>query len=314
MDIIRDLEHCPAGAKGAVVALGNFDGLHLGHQAILRRTIEEAKKAGRKAAVMSFEPHPREFFARDHQPLRIYPLRRKLQLLKETGGIDTVFLARFNRKLASTNAQGFVEDILHRQLSVHHIVTGYNFAFGKNRQGDTAFLESITPGLGIDFTRVAPVETAQGAPVSSSAIRAFLAQGETQKAAELLGRPYSIGGRVRGGDARGRTLGFPTANLWLKTLFRPRFGIYAARIIFHKDGARHDGVASIGIRPTFSTDRPLLEVHCFDLSRMFYGEYIEVQLLEFIREEKKFERVDDLIAQMEIDAVAAKRLLKAKGA
>jgi len=307
MRIIRDFEHCPKEEKGAVVALGNFDGLHLAHQAILKACIQEAEKLSAKPAVMTFEPHPREFFARDHQPLRILTLRRKLRLFSEMG-IKTIFMARFNKKLAATSAEDFICELLHRQLGARHIVTGFNFAFGRNREGNTEFLEAMAEKLGIGFTRVAQIKTKEGRDISSSAIRTLLMLGKMSEVATLLGHPYSIGGRVRSGDQRGRALGFPTANLWLKTLFRPRFGIYAARVRF-ENGDIHDAVASLGIRPMFVTDRPLLEVHCFDLSRMFYGEYIDVQLLDFIREEKKFDTTELLRGQMAVDCDVAKRIL-----
>jgi riboflavin kinase/FMN adenylyltransferase len=170
------------------------------------------------------------------------------------------------------------------------------------------FLEEKAKTLGLGFTRVGEISAEGGLAISSSAIRTYLALGKMPEAAALLGRPYSIGGRVQGGDQRGRTLGFPTANLWLKTLFRPRFGIYAARVRF-ENGSTHDAVASLGIRPMFVSDRPLLEVHCFDLSRMFYGEHIDVELLEYLREEKKFDTAELLRGQMAKDCDAAKRIL-----
>jgi riboflavin kinase/FMN adenylyltransferase len=308
MRIIRDFKHCPTEAKNAVVALGNFDGIHRGHQVILQDCLGKAKAQGLSPAVMTFEPHPREFFARDHQPLRIYPLHRKLQLLKQMG-IDTVFLARFNQAFAALSAAAFAE-LLHKNIAAKHIICGYDFAFGKNRQGNTDFLQSKAREWGMGFTCIAPV-TSDENPISSSVIRTLLAKGDMQGVEQLLGRPYSIGGRVRGGDKRGRTLGFPTANLWLETLFRPRFGIYAARVKF-KNGTMHDAVANLGIRPMFATERPLLEVHCFDLSHMFYGERIEVQLIEFIREEKKFDTLDILRAQMAEDCERAKKVLTCK--
>jgi riboflavin kinase / FMN adenylyltransferase len=308
MRIIRDFEHCLDACKGAVIALGNFDGVHLGHIAIIDACLSQAKKLSAPAAVMTFEPHPREFFRRDHKPMRISRLSRKLQLLEKTG-LDTVFLARFNHKLASTSAQHFVDDILHRELAVRHVITGYNFAFGKGREGNTAFLENALRQKGIGFTSLSPVNDASDAPISSSAIRTLLAEGKMAEISALLGRPYSIDGRVRGGDKRGRELGFPTANLWLGTLFQPRFGIYAARVMF-KNGSRHDAVVNLGIRPMFAVERPLLEVHCFDLSRMFYGERIEVELVEFIREEEKFDTIPLLREAMVQDCEKAKIILE----
>jgi riboflavin kinase/FMN adenylyltransferase len=308
MRIIRDFEHCPHDRKGAAVALGNFDGVHLGHQEILRACIVQAKKIGAKPAIMTFEPHPREFFAKEKIPMRICRLGQKLHRL-EALGIETIFMARFNARLAATSAQEFVERILHKELKVRHVVTGTDFAFGKNRQGDTTFLKEETQKLAIGFTCVEPVGRG-GKVISSTAIRHLLSEGKMQEASALLGRPYVISGRVQGGDKRGRELGYPTANLWLGTLYRPRFGIYAARVSF-KDGSVHDAVANLGIRPMFESERPMLEVHCFDLSRMFYGERIEVELVEFIREEKKFDSIDILKARIAEDCIVAKTLLGA---
>lgn len=308
MRIIRDFEHCPDALKGSVVALGNFDGVHLGHQEILKTCIAQARVLGAPATVMTFEPHPREFFAREKMTMRICRLGQKLHRL-EALGFNAVFLARFNAKLAATTAEQFVQEILHRELSVRHVVTGYDFAFGKNRQGNTEFLDHKARERGIGFTCVSPVKDRHGAAVSSTAIRQLLSEGKMPEVEALLGRPYVISGRVQGGDKRGRELGYPTANIWLGTLFRPRFGIYAARVTF-KDGSRHDAVANLGIRPMFESERPLLEVHCFDLSRTFYGERIEVELVEFLREEKKFPSVDILKAQMAEDCTIAKTVLK----
>ncbi len=308
MRIIRDFEHCPVAAKGAVVALGNFDGVHLGHQEILKTCIAQAHALGVPAAVMTFEPHPREFFAKEKMTMRLCRLGQKLRRL-EALGIEIIFMARFNARLAATTAEQFVQEILHRELHVRHVVTGYDFAFGKNRQGNTEFLDARARERGIGFTCVSPVKDCHGAAVSSTAVRKALADGNMKDAAALLGRPYVISGRVQGGDKRGRELGYPTANIWLGTLFRPRFGIYAARVTF-KDGSRHDAVANLGIRPMFESERPLLEVHCFDLSRTFYGERIEVELVEFLREEKKFPSVDILKAQMAEDCTIAKTVLK----
>jgi len=331
MRILRDFSHAP---QGAVVALGNFDGVHLGHQAILTRCIETAKAANAPSAVMTFEPHPREFFARLSPPplggrpgggrngempshnaptppspcgggskLRIYSFRQKVEIIREMG-IDLLFVVRFNKQFSSHTADDFVSGILHGQLAVRHIITGSNFAFGKGRGGDTGFMAQKAAELGFGFTPCPPVQDAGGMPVSSSAIRAFLAEGNMAAASSLLGRDYSIEGRVVRGEQRGRTLGFPTANISLRRLFKPRFGVYAVRL----DG--QDGVASIGVKPTFGEVEPLLEVHLFDSNDNLYGKRVRVEFAAFLREEKRFDSAAALCAQMEQDAALARATLK----
>jgi riboflavin kinase/FMN adenylyltransferase len=306
MRIIRDFSACPSASKGAVVALGNFDGVHLGHQAILRECIDTARKLGAPAAVMSFEPHPREFFAPGSDPLSIYPFRRKVELLRELG-IDTLFLVRFNERFASLTAEAFTRDILHAQLGVRHVVTGYNFAFGKGRGGNTEFLHNAAKECGFGFSACPPVEDADGVPVSSSAIRRRLALGHVEIAGQLLGRAYAIEGRVRHGEQLGRKLGYPTANMALDDLFKPRFGIYAARA--RVDGALHDAVVSLGIRPTFGQNEPLLEVHIFAMDRELYGKRLHVELAGFLRDEVKFDTAQALTAQIALDCQQAKDIL-----
>lgn len=311
MRIIRDLEHCPADCQSAVMALGNFDGVHLGHRAILQHCIDLARADGKRPAVMTFEPHPREFFARDKAPLRIYPLRRKLELLKESG-IDIVFLARFNQKLASTTAQGFI-DLLHRQLRVHHIVTGFNFAFGKGREGSTAMLAKAAEIHEFAFSAYPPVHDPSGRVISSSVVRRALAEGNMEAAITLLGAPYQIEGRVMEGNRRGRELRFPTANIRLDGLFKPRFGVYAVRFAIAGELGWHDGVANLGIRPTFGMDEPLLEVHGFDMDRHLYGKRLCVRFSAFLREEKAFTSPEALTAQIAEDCRSARTLLKGAG-
>lgn len=312
MHIIRDFASCSESAKHAYVALGNFDGVHLGHRAIIKKAVTLAQAAKKPPAVLTFEPHPREFFARaqvpKNAPFHIYPLHKKLQLLQACG-IDIVYLARFNQALAQTSAQDFVENILVRQLEVAHVVTGHNFAFGKSRQGSTEFLGREIARFGRSYTAINPVHDAHGNNISSSAIRDALAQGDVKRAGDMLGAPYAIYGRVRHGDRRGRTIGFPTANLPLGKLCRPRFGVYAAKIMLGDDA--HFGVVNIGIRPTFSADTPLLEAHLFDCNGDFYGKKIEVEPVRFIRDEKKFAGLESLKSQILRDCEAAKAILAA---
>lgn len=312
MHIIRDFEHCEQAQKGAVVALGNFDGVHRGHQAILRICLEQAKKRNAMPAVMTFEPHPREFFAKTSGALRIYPLHKKLQIFADAG-MSAVFLARFNHALASHTAQEFVEEILVRQLAVRHVITGYNFAFGKGRQGNTDFLEDCAKRYGFGFTHIEPVADKDDGAISSTAIRALLKAGETEKASRLLGRPYTMLGRVKKGDGRGKMLGFPTANISLEKLFLPRFGIYAARLAIANEAGWHDAVANLGIRPMFVAEKPLLEVHCLGLRRDLYGRRVEVELVQLIRDEQTFGNNQALSEQIAADCASAEAILKRKG-
>lgn len=317
MLIIRDFDTCPSGAKGAVIALGNFDGVHLGHRAILRACAETAHAAGVKAAVMTFEPHPREFFGRarnDASALRIVCFHRKMELLKESG-IDVVFLVRFNAAFANLSAEAFVQDVLCRRLQVRHVVTGYNFAFGKGRSGTTDFLMKQGALQEFGFTAVPPVhqpmqQEGAGRVVSSSAIRQLLASGHMQEAAAMLGRPYEVEGFVRHGNKRGRVLGFPTANLCMRNLFHPRFGVYAVRI--RTGGDWHDGVANLGVRPMFLSPEPLLEVHGFDMDKNLYGKRLLVEFVRFIREERRYEDVDALKIQMGRDCQQAREALSVR--
>ncbi len=316
MRVIRDLEHVSDDAHNAVMGLGNFDGVHRGHQVILRECAALAKAENTAAAVMTFAPHPREFFKPDSPPFHLYSLRRKLELFADAG-IDIVFLARFNRQLAATGAESFIEDLLYAKLGVRHVVTGYNFAFGKGRAGDTEFLASEARKLGFGFTAVPPVKDPGGAVISSTAIRAALAEGDLEKASHMLGRPYQIAGHVRHGDKRGRQLGFPTANLGLGKLFKPRLGVYAARL--HDGNTWHEAVVNIGIRPTFSPSEPLLEAHVLSSGKALenpdlYGRFVRVELMDFIRDEKKFEGLEALKTQIGRDCDEARARLSRRSA
>jgi riboflavin kinase / FMN adenylyltransferase len=307
MRIIRDAADCPKECRNAVVALGNFDGVHRGHKAILAACVHEARKQGVPAAVMTFEPHPREYFARTPAPLRITSFRQKMALIHEAG-IDTVFVLRFNQTLSSLTPQDFVHGILHKALGVNGVVTGYNFAFGKGRGGDTSYLATESQKLGFGFRACRPVADSQGMAVSSSAIRHLLEAGNVAGAEILLGRPYAIEGMVRHGQQRGREMRVPTANIALGKLFRPRFGVYVVRL-----GLRErflcDGVANLGVRPTFDGQEPLLEVHGFDLHQDLYGQRLCVEFVDFLRDEKRFDSPEALKQQIIQDCEQARMAL-----
>ena len=309
MRIIRDFQSCPPESRNAAVALGNFDGVHLGHQSILNKAVSLAETENIPSAVMTFEPHPREFFAKDGKRLRISSFHDKVELFAGLG-INTLFLVRFNARFASLSPTAFVDEVLCRELGVRHVVTGYNFAFGKGRAGDTAFLEAQAQQKGFGFTACPAVYSARGEAISSSAIRGFLTAGEVKKASALLGRPYTISGIVRRGQRNGHKLGFPTANVSLRNLFTPRYGVYAVRFRIADDKGWHNGVANLGIKPTFGHTEPLLEVHGFDMNRDLYGQRISVELVEFIREERRFDGMEAVQIQIAADCGQARKILQ----
>jgi riboflavin kinase/FMN adenylyltransferase len=304
MIVLRDSSPIPPAARGAVVALGNFDGLHLGHTAVIGKALGVARAAKAPAMVMTFEPHPRQVFMLS-PPLNILPLSEKLHGLAAMG-VDYLRILRFTRDFSQTRAEVFVEGILHKGLSISHVVTGEDFTFGRNRGGNVAFLHDIADKLGFAATVCPPVSVA-GGRCSSTRIREHLSRGEMVQAGMLLGRPYVIPGRVREGDKRGRGLGFPTANILPAPRFLPAYGIYAVKV--RLKGQQVKGVANLGIRPNYPLKRPLLEVHLFDWQESIYGEHIEVEPVHYLRPEQKFADEEGLKRQMEQDALKAKRFL-----
>lgn len=308
MKIIRDLSSLPESCKGAVVALGNFDGVHLGHQAILAHAKEIAQQTGKPFAAMTFSPHPREFFDPKKGKLRIYSFRKKAQFLAACG-VDYLFVLPFNERLANTTAQDFVQHMLHEKLAVSHVVTGYNFYFGKDRSGNKDFLRAQAKELGFGFTAHAPVIDKNDHALSSSRIRTALQSGDIKAASAMLGRDYSMTGHVIHGDKRGRKIGFPTANIKPYRLFLPRFGVYAVQVHL-PDGHALIGVANLGIRPTFDRHLLFLEVHVVDFSGDLYGQRLEIQFMDFIREEMRFENLSFLQAQIVKDIMQMRVMSK----
>ena len=301
MIVLRDSSPLTARCFGAVVALGNFDGLHLGHKAVIEEAVSLAGSAGKPAMVMTFEPHPRRLFRPDLPNLRILPLSGKIRLMREMK-VDFVRIVRFTRAFAATSPEDFVTRILHETLRVSHVVTGSDFVFGHNREGNADSLRAMAGRLGFAATACAPVMV-EGGRCSSTRIREALGAGDMVQAQKLLGRPYSIMGHVQGGDRRGRELGFPTANIPLPPVFLPAYGIYAVRA--RVCGKRVKGVANLGIRPDFPLASPLLEVHLFDWRQDIYGERMEVEFVRHIREERKFDGVEALKKQMVDDCKKA---------
>lgn len=307
--VVRD-EDAHAGAlAGAVVAIGNFDGVHRGHRAVIDTAIRRAKGLDRPAAALTFEPHPRSYF-RPHDPMfRLTDERAKLRLLAASG-LDGCVVMTFDAKLAGLSAQDFIQEKLVRRLAVSGVVIGFDFHFGKDRQGSPAFLVSEGARLGFHVDVVGPLED-EGRPVSSSTVRAALAAGRVVEAAELLGYPWFASGEVLHGDKRGRDLGFPTANIRLDPACGLQHGIYAVRV--GHAGRIIDGVASFGQRPTFDNGAELLEIYLFDFDGELYGKIIDVAFIGWIRPEMRFETAEALIKRIEDDCVRAREALARAG-
>lgn len=291
-----------------MLTIGNFDGVHLGHQALLRLLTERARALGLPAAVLTFEPHPREYFCPDEAPARLATLREKLLLLA-AAGVERIYVCRFDAALAAQPAQAFIDDVLVRGLAVRHLFIGDDFCFGARRQGNFAMLQQAGPTHGFAVESM-PTLAVACERVSSSAVRKALASGDLARAARMLGRPYSIAGRICHGDKIGRQLGFPTANIQMKHRYPALSGVYAVRVEGLLPGAWVDGVANIGVRPTATSNgRARLEVHLFDWQRDCYGAHIRVHFLHKLRAEQKFASLDDLRAQIGRDAETARHWL-----
>jgi riboflavin kinase/FMN adenylyltransferase len=293
------------------VTIGNFDGIHLGHQAMLARLTSRAASVGAAPTVLTFEPHPREIFTPQSAPTRLTSLREKLEILRGLG-VAHVHVCRFSKPFAALSAEDFVQRILVDGLKARYVLVGDDFRFGAKRAGDFALLEQMGKEFGFQAESLHTIEAA-GQRASSTAVREALAEGDMAMAAQLLGRPYSISGRVVGGDQLGRKIGYPTANIQLKHNKAPLKGIFAVRV----QGLRGDqnspdwpGVASLGTRPTVHTNgRPTLEVHLFNFDRSIYREHLRVEFLHKLRDEAKFPNLDALIAQIDLDAKQARELL-----
>ncbi len=311
---MRFLDHrepMPESLRGAVIALGNFDGFHIGHQAVAKEAIDWARAEGRPAIIATFDPHPVRFFKPDVPPFRLTTLEQRQELYLAAGA-SAMLVFHFDAELSGTSAEDFIGKILIDRLGASGVVTGEDFSFGKGAKGDVALLRSHGGPLGLETRTVGAVMDG-GAPVSSSRVREALRDGDPQEAARLLTRPFAIRGIVRHGDKRGREIGYPTANLFIEHYLRPRYGIYAVTGRILATGEVLQGAANIGVRPQFDPPRELLEPHFFDFSADLYGQEIEVAFHHFLRGEAKFDTLDDLIAQMEKDCLAARTLLSARG-
>ncbi len=292
MRIIRHYYECPPQAKHTVLALGNFDGMHLGHQAVIQQTLDIAHTSQLQPAVMTFEPHPTALL-RPGQPFRLMAFHEKAQHL-DAMGISILFAQAFNLAFSQLTAEEFVRQVLVEALDVRHVVIGRDFVFGHKRSGNALFLHEKASQYGFGFTQLGAV-----ADHSSSDIRHALQKGDLATVSQSLGRPYSITGRVSKGDQRGRQLGFPTANIALKDRIRPAFGVYKA--IATVDGQDYAAAVNIGKKPTFSGVKECLEAHILHFNRDIYGKYIKITLLEYLRPEQKFESLEALKHQINRD-------------
>ena len=296
----------PDSMRGAVIALGNFDGFHRGHQAVAREAVEWARAEGRPAIIATFDPHPVRHFSPDAPPFRLTTLDQR-EALFTAAGADAMLVFAFGAELAATTAESFVADLLVDRLGAGAVVTGEDFTFGKGRGGNVRVLAELGARLGLRARAVGPV-TADDEVVSSSRIRDALIAGDCATATRLMTRPFAVRGAVMHGDKLGRTIGFPTANLVMGTYLRPRYGIYAvtARLA---DGRVVKGAANLGIRPTFDPPKDLLEPHFFDFAEDLYGQEIEVAFHHFLRPEWKFDGVEAMMHQIARDCDEARQVL-----
>ncbi|MFZ3580927.1 bifunctional riboflavin kinase/FAD synthetase [Loktanella sp. DJP18] len=309
MRIIRDTLYLDPADRGAAAAIGNFDGVHLGHRAVIDAARDAAARRNAPLGLMTFEPHPRQFFAPDAPPFRLMNAEgRANELAKQ--GVEKLYEVPFNAALVALTPQDFAQTIIHDRLGLAHVVVGADFCFGRDRAGSAADLERFGAEMGFGVT-IAPMVKLEAGRVSSTAIRAALTDGRPRDAAAMLGHWHRIVGEVMRGDQRGRELGYPTANMSIVGLHPPAFGVYAVRIDIadgpHK--GRYDGAASIGVRPMFNGEVPNCETFIFDFKGDLYGQHISVALVDYLRPEMTFDGLPGLIAQMDADCARAKEIL-----
>lgn len=305
MEILQDIDTCPDALKGSALAIGNFDGVHRGHQAVLRAALDAGNSAGVPAGVMTFEPHPRAYFQPGKALFRLTPRQLKLRVFAQLG-LDMALVQRFDAVLASYPAAQFVRDLLVEGLRVSHVITGSDFQFGKGRDGNPDVLRALGVEHGFTVTIVAP-QAGEAGVFSSTAIRECLRAGDPRGAADALGYWWRVAGKVTGGDKRGAGLGFPTANIAAPEGFALKHGIYAVRV--HVGAKRHHGAAYFGTRPSFGDGAPVLETFLFDFGDDLYGQDIEIEFLGFLRDDESFTSPEALSRQMRADCDKAKDML-----
>ncbi len=310
MRIFHHFNDLPADVRGAAVAIGNFDGVHRGHRAVIDEAGRIARAAGLPWAVLTFEPHPRSVFKPGIEPFRLTPFPAKARHIAALG-VDCLVVLAFDLPFSRRPANQFVDDVLVRGLEARHVVSGYDFVFGHDRVGNCELLLQMGARAGFGFTSVSAVVDEAGEIYSATSVREELAAADPRAAARLLGRCFEIEGRVEHGEKRGHAVGFPTANMHLDEFLRPAKGVYAVRASVGEGPAPRwrDGVANLGHRPTFAGDDLILEVHLFDFDGDLYGQHLRIALVDYLRPEKKFDGLDDLKAQIVRDIEAARGIL-----
>ena len=289
------------------MAVGAFDGVHLGHRAVIAQAAEAARALGAPLGVVSFDPHPRRWFQPEAAPFRLMSAEQMATALAPLG-VERLYLLPFDAEMAAMSDADFARRVLAEGLGVVHAAVGFDFTFGKGRSGSPEALKAYGRDLGFTVSVAERIDDASGLKLSSSAVREALAAGDMDRAAAILGRPFAIAGEVVHGDKRGRTIGVPTANVRMGDYMRPAYGVYATRTRL-ADGRLIDGVANLGVRPMFETPEPLLEVWLFDFDESLYGQVVETELVAFLRGELKFDGLDALKVQIDADAGAAKAIL-----
>ena len=311
LELIRGLHNIRPHHRGNIVTIGSFDGVHLGHRAVLDLTAKVAKRENAPLGVLTFEPHPREYFNAEAPTFRLMNANAKAHRLEKLG-IEQLYQINFNAALASLSPREFARDVIAEGLGIKHVLVGHDFCFGAKRAGNVEMLRNLGAELGFGVTIVPLLET-DGIVVSSTAIRRALSEGRPEEATRMLGHYHRIEGEVITGDARGRDLGFPTANMSLAGLHQPKFGIYAVLVdvLSGPHQGSYHGVASLGERPTFGKNVPNLETFLFDFSGDLYGAELSIALVAFQRPELKFDGIEPLIAQMNEDSLEARRIIAA---
>ncbi|MBD3837449.1 bifunctional riboflavin kinase/FAD synthetase [Brevundimonas sp.] len=307
MRIVRDWRGLSDADRGAAVAVGAFDGVHRGHQAVIAEARAAAERLGVPLGVVSFDPHPRRWFQPDAAPFRLMTADQIAEALAPLG-VDTLYLLPFDGEMAGMGDADFAEHVLAQGLGIRHAAVGFDFTFGKGRSGSPEALRAYGQRLGFGVSVAQRIDDADGLKLSSSAVREALKAGDMARAAAILGRPFAIRGPVIHGDKRGRTIGVPTANIDLGDYMRPAYGVYAIRARL-EDGRTFDGVASLGVRPMYALETPLLEAWLFDFDGDLYGQALDVQLIAWLRGEQAFDGLEALKAQIDRDAAAARAAL-----
>lgn len=309
MRIIRDTLFIDPSDRGAAAAIGNFDGVHLGHQSVIDLTREAANTANAPLGIMTFEPHPRSYFSNDPNPFRLMNAEAKANRLARLG-VDKLYEVPFNAALAALTAREFTQQIIVDRLGLKHVVVGSDFCFGKGRAGTTQDLTAFGAEMGFGVT-IAPMKTISTAEVSSTAIRTALTEGRPRDAAAMLGHWHRIEGEVIRGEQRGRELGYPTANMSISGLHQPKFGVYAVKadVLDGPHKGSYNGAASIGVRPMFGENVPNCETFIFDFKGDLYGSTVSIALVDYLRPELKFDGLDALISQMDADCDQARKIL-----